>query len=94
MNKTLDREVYFAVHFFYRNKQEILVEQKIYEMFVELELEILRLKDKIYTLEDKVMILEFNQKFNETELKHLSEGLFNQKMDFIKYQMRCSNDGK
>lgn len=70
------------------------MEQKIYEMFVELELEILRLKDKIYTLEDKVMILEFNQKFNETEMKHLSEGLFNQKMDFIKYQMRCSNDGK
>lgn len=70
------------------------MEQKIYEMFVELELEILRLKDKIYTLEDKVMILEFNQKFNETEMKYLSEGLFNQKMDFIKYQMRCSNDGK
>jgi hypothetical protein len=70
------------------------VEQKIYEMFIELELEILRLKDKISTLEDKVMVLEFNQKFNETELKYLSEGLFNHKMDFIKYQMRYSNDGK
>lgn len=92
--KLLDIEVYFRVHFFYRNAKEIFVEQKIYDMFVDLELEILRLKDTIHKLEDKIIVLEFNQKFNETDIKYLNQSLFDHKMNFIKYQMQHSNDGK